>query len=352
MKQSIARTLAVAALLPLLSLTSQAESRYEHQDSVSFFLKTAKSDMEARRYSSAWSSYEKASKLDPKSVDAQMGIMEACLKMNRMAPAIRAMEAATTLVPSDYNLQWKLAQIYFNYGQYDKVIAVVPTIHTKVADAKGWAFMLGKAYQTKQEYGKAITYLQQAIKDDAKNAEAPYLIARMYVQMENYRAAIPFYKNSLALDSSSQPNRVYELALVLATANQFDESIAYFKLALERGYKARDDFYMNMAYTMADAHKTGEAIKMMEEMLSRRPGDIGLLNGLADVCYHSGHYKEAIGYWDQLLAGDDKNARALYQIGLAYIKMGKDKEGQQLCDRAIIIDPSLAVLKHAKQLPM
>lgn len=352
MKTSITRALAFAVLLPLLSLNAKAESGYAHQDSVAFFLKSGKSEMEARRYSNAWSNFEKASKLDPKNVEAQLGIMDACLKMNRMAPAIRAMEAATTLMPNDYNLQWKLAQIYFNYGQYDKVIAMVPAIHTKVADAKGWAFMLGKAYQTKQEYGKAIGYLQQAIKDDPKNAEAPYLIARMYVQMENYRAAIPFYKNSLALDSTSQPTRVYELALVLATANQFDESIAYFKQALEKGYKARDDFYMNMAYTMADAHKTDEAIKMMQEMLSRRPGDIGLLNGLADVCYHSGRYKEAISYWDQLLAGDDKNARALYQIGLAYIKMGKDKEGQQLCDRAIIMDPSLAVLKHAKQLPM
>lgn len=351
MKTIITRTLLLAVLLPLLAVSARAEA-YAHQDSVSFYLQSGKSDMQARKYSTAWSYFEKAAKLDPKNVEAQMGIMDACLKMNRMAPAIRAMESASKLVPNDYNLQWKLAQIYFNYGQYDKVIEIVPAVRSKVANAEGWAFMLGKAYQTKQEYGKAISYLQQAIKDDPKNAEAPYLIGRMYVQMENYKAAIPFYKNSLALDSSSQPNRVYELALVLATASQFDESIAYFKMALERGYKARDDFYMNMAYTMADAHKTNEAIKMMEEMLSRRPGDIGLLNGLADVCYHSKRYKEAISYWDQLLAGDDKNARALYQIGLAYIKMGKDKEGQQLCDRAITMDPSLAVLKHAKQLPM
>lgn len=346
------RSIAIAAFLPLLAGPAFGQSSYAHQDSVAYYLKSGKSDIEGRRYSAAWTNFEKASKLDPNSIDAQMGIVDACMKMNRMAPAIRAMEAVTKLAPNDYSTQWKLAQIYFNYGQFDKVIELVPVVYKKVADPKGWAFMLGKAYQTKQEYGKAITYLQQAIKEDPKNAEAPYLIGRMYVQMENYRAAIPFYKNSLALDSSSQPTHVYELALVLATANQFDEAVAYFKMALERGYKARDDFYMNMAYTMADAHKTDEAIKMMEDMLARRPGDIGLLNGLADVCYHSGRYKQAISYWDQLLTGDDKNARALYQIGLAYIKLGKNEEGQQLCDRAITMDPALAVLKHAKQMPM
>ncbi len=49
---------------------------------------------------------------------------------------------------------------------------------------------------------------------------------------------------------------------------------------------------------------------------------------------------------------DTKNARALYQIGTAYIKMGKDKDGQQLCDQAINMDPSLAILKRARSMPM
>lgn len=352
MKKLIIRSFALAALLPIFATSAKAEATYSIQDSVSFFLRLGKEDFATRRYSTAWSYFEKAAKIDPKNVDAQLGIVDACLKMNRMAPAIRAMEAVGSLRPNDCNNQWRLAQIYFNYGQYDKVIAMVPSLHSKVSDAKGWAFMLGKAYNSKQEYGKAIEYLQQAMKDEPNNAEAPYLIARMYVQMENYRGAVPYYKKTLAMDSTSQPTRIYELALVLATAEQFNESIAYFQKALDKGYKARDDFYMNMAYTMADAHKTDEAIKMMKDMLSRRPGDVGLLNGLADVCYHSGHYKEAIGYWDELLAKDDKNARALYQIGLAYIKMGKDKDGQQLCDRAIAMDPALAVLKHARQMPM
>jgi tetratricopeptide (TPR) repeat protein len=319
---------------------------------VSFYLQQGQADLSTRRYATAWGYFEKASKIDPKNVEAQLGIVDACLKMNRMAPAIRAMEQVSNLRPNDYNNQWKLAQIYFNYGQYDKVIEMVPSLHSKVADAKGWAFMLGKAYNSKQEYGKSIQYLTQAMKDEPTNAEAPYLIGRMYVQMEDYKAAIGFYKKTLSLDSTSQPTRIYELALILATAEKFDESIVYFQKALDKGFKARDDFYMNMAYTMADAHKTDEAVKLMENLLSRRPGDVGLLNGIADVCYHSGRYKEAIGYLDQLLAKDDKNARALYQIGLAYIKMGKDKDGQQLCDQAIAMDPRLGALKHAKQMPM
>lgn len=319
------------------------------KDSASYYRQLGEAELTNRRYSVAWQNFEKAAQHNPNDADLQLAIANVCTKMNRMAPAVKALETAAKLRPNDNATSWKLVQLYFNFGQYARVIEILPGLHQRYPDTKGWAFMLGKSYQSAQNYGKAIEFMKQSLKDEPANQEASYLIGRMMVQMANYRGAIPYYKAALAADTT-QPNRVYELALVMATAEQFDESIRHFKMALERGYKARDDFYMNMAYTLADAKKGDEAIGMMKEMLARRPEDLGLLSGLADVCYHSGRYKDAIGYWDQMLASDSKNARALYHIGLAYIKMGKDADGKQLCDQAIALDPSLGVLKHAKQM--
>src|SRR5436305_1755215 len=102
MKKSLTCSLALAALLPLFSASSKAEASYSLQDSVAFYLRMGKEDMTTRRYATAWGYFEKASKIDPKNTDAQLGIVDACLKMNRMAPAIRAMEAVSTLHPNDY----------------------------------------------------------------------------------------------------------------------------------------------------------------------------------------------------------------------------------------------------------
>jgi tetratricopeptide (TPR) repeat protein len=173
----------------------------------------------------------------------------------------------------------------------------------------------------------------------------------MYLLMEHYKKALPYYERYLAMDSATYPTRTYELALLQSTLEMFEASLANFDKAVARGYKPRDDFYMNMAYTMADAHKTNEAIKMLQEMLDRRPGDLGILNGLADISFQAGMYPEAVHYWDQILKIDN-NARTLYSIGTAYIKMGKEKEGQQICDKAISMDPALGVLKHARQMHM
>ena len=351
MKKNLVLALAVAGISQVLPSGARAESVYGNRDSAAFYLLLGKDEQAARKYSVAWKYFEKAAQYDSRNADAQLAIAEVCLKMNRMAPALKALETASALRPTDYDTKWKLVQMYYNFSQFNKVIEILPGLRSKVADPKGWAYMLGKSYHSTQNYGKAIEYLQIALKDEPTNAEPAYLIGRMYVQMANYKAAIPYYEKTLAMDSTTQPGRTYEYALVLATAGKFDASIACFQKALSRGYKPRDDFYMNMAYTMADAHKTDEALTMMKEMLRRRPQDLGLLSGLADVCYHSGRYKEAISYWDRLLGADDHNARALYQIGLAYIKMGNEKDGQQLCDRAIVMDPALAVLKHARQMP-
>lgn len=345
--RNIGGKLFLAGAFFALPLTAAAGNK----DSAAHYMQMGKQQQEARKYGDAWKYYEKVVKFDPSSVEAQLAIAEVCTQMNRMAPAVRALEDAARLSPQDDKVMWKLTKLYFKFGQYQKVIDMAPKVEQRKPDAKNWNYMLGKSYYSIQNYGKGIQYLQRAVKDDPENGDAYYLIAHMYTLMSNYKPAIPYYQKALALDQeTSYEIRVYEFAMVLATAGDYDESIKWFQKALDKGYKARDDFFMNYAYTLADAHKTDRAIAMMEDMLQRRPQDVALLNGLGDICYHSGRYKDAIKYWDKLLSFDEKNARPLYHIGLAYIKMGNTTDGQQLCDRAIAMDPSLGVLKHEKRM--
>lgn len=320
-------------------------------DSVGHYIQQAKELQTARKYADAWRFYEKAVKAEPGNKEAQLGIVDVCTRMNRMAPAIKALEDVYKLYPTDAQVLWKLVKVYFKFGQYQRVIDLSAQVQQHVPDGKNWHYMLGKSYFSIQNYGKGIQFLQKAIKDDDSNADAHYLTGHMYTLMSNYKTAIPYYEKAFSLDEeTSYSTRVYEFAMVLATAGEYNKSVKWFQKALDKGFTPRDDFYMNYAYTLADAKKTDEAISMMETMLKRRPQDIALLNSLADICYHSGKFKQAISYWDKVMALDEKNARPLYQIGLAYIKMGNTTDGQLLCDRAIAMDPSLGVLKHERRM--
>ena len=54
--------------------------------------------------------------------------------------------------------------------------------------------------------------------------------------------------------------------------------------------------------------------------------------------------------WDIILGYDKTNASALYMIGLSFQKKGEKAKGEQLCDRAIQMDPSLGSLRQKKMM--
>jgi tetratricopeptide (TPR) repeat protein len=352
MSKRILLALLITEAVQSVTMPAKAESRVgPNADSAAFYMRAGKGEQIARRYPQAWGLYEKAAKFNPSSIEPQLAIAEVCQQMNRMAPAIKALEEASRINPSDAKVAWKLSKLYFSYGQYEKVIAMLPQTRQAMPDAPGYDFMMGKSYYSIQNYGKGISHMKLAIKEDDQNAEAYYLVGHMYSLMENYKPSLYYYEKALILKpDEGNGARMYEFAMVQATAGEYENSIKWFSKALESGYKARDDFYMNFAYTQADAKKSEKAVEIMEVMLERRPQDMSLLNGLADICYHAGMFKKAISYWDRVLAIDEKNARPLYHIGMAYIKMGNVKEGQTLCDRAIAMDPALALLRHEKKM--
>ncbi len=330
---------------PLLATAGTIVSR----DSASYYMDLGRTELAARRYSNAWRFMEKAGQFAPQDATIQQEIADVCFKMNKPAPAIKALESAYAINPSDAATLKRLTELYFKANQWGQTLSSAAKVKSKGIKMEGLDFMIGKAHYSLQDYGQAIPNLKAFLKENPDNAEANYFIARSLVVMSNYAQSIPYYEKSLSIDPE-QPTRCYEYAMVLSTSYKADESIEWFQKALDKGYKPRDDFYMNMAYTMADAKKTDEAVAMLDRVLARRPQDISLLFGIADVCYHSKQYKKAISYWDRVLEVDKGHARALYMIGMSYMKMGKNQEGIALCDRAISMDPSLAALKRKREL--
>jgi tetratricopeptide (TPR) repeat protein len=94
-----------------------------------------------------------------------------------------------------------------------------------------------------------------------------------------------------------------------------------------------------------------EGVKIMSEILKRKPSDLNILNMVAEAYYYKGKWQLAIDYWDQILFYDKENASALYMIGMSYQKKGEKEKGIALCDKAIEMDPSLSSLKQKKQMP-
>jgi tetratricopeptide (TPR) repeat protein len=74
---------------------------------------------------------------------------------------------------------------------------------------------------------------------------------------------------------------------------------------------------------------------------------------IAEAYYYKGQFKNAMNYWDRVLEYDKESASSLYMIGMCYQKMGGNdnmQKGITLCDKAIEMDPALAVNKQKKMM--
>ncbi|MBS1935562.1 MAG: tetratricopeptide repeat protein, partial [Bacteroidetes bacterium] len=166
-----------------------------------------------------------------------------------------------------------------------------------------------------------------------------------------YKAAIPFFKKAIALDSS-RSQWIYECALTLATIYDDKTAIQYYLVAAQKGYKTDNDYYENLSDSYVAAGQPEKGIELMLGILEKKPADLILLYSVANAYYKIKKYQEAIDYWDKILYFDKENAKALYMIGMAYQKKGETDKGRQLCDKAIAMDPSLKSLKQEKNMSM
>ncbi|MBO9572172.1 MAG: tetratricopeptide repeat protein [Chitinophagaceae bacterium] len=196
-----------------------------------------------------------------------------------------------------------------------------------------------KAYQ-EENYSEAIKLFEQAAAEEPNNAQVPYLMGRAYMDMSNYTKSAELMQRAIAMDST-RSNWIYELSLVYYAIPDYKKSLEYMLLAGEKGYKKTNDYLENLGNAYANVKQYDKAAGLYSEVLKRKPNDKELLYQTAQAYYNAGKYQEAIDNWDVLFGLDKTDAEILYMIGIAYQKKGDKEKGQQLCDKAIDMNPSL-----------
>ena len=243
----------------------------------------------------------------------------------------------------------QLMNLSFNLRQFEEATKYANLLKQADPSQKVYYF-IGKASYDQENYGQAIKYLNMAAQEEPSNAEIPYMIARSYADMMNYKYAMPFFEKAIAM----QPDNarwMYETGLMYYANHDDKNSLKYLLMAAEKGYKKDNEYLENLAIAYLNTGNTDKGLDILTEALSRRPADMNLLNMIAEANYDAKRYEKAIEYWDQVLGYDKQNASALYMIGMSYQKKGEKQKGQQLCDKAIEMDPSLARNKQKMSMP-
>jgi tetratricopeptide (TPR) repeat protein len=336
-------------VLLLATAAFVATSAFAQTDSSGFYLQKGNEEKTRGRRMESLKYYEKAYSYNKNNNEALAQLAGAYYDLHRYAQArdtYKQLEAMGDHSDSTYR---QLMLLSFNMRQFEDAIRYA-NLYKKADPSAKVAFYIAKANYENENLGEAIKYFDAAAKEDPQNAEIPYTVARAYADMQNYKKAIPYFQQAVALNPN-QNRWIYEMALIYYAMNDDQNALKYMLEAGDKGYKKDNEYLQNLATAYINAGKLNEGIAILTDALQRRPSDKGIITALAQANYDAKKYDEAIKYYDQLLQMDNKDAEALYMIGMSFQGKGEKEKGRSLCDKAIQMDPSLQSLKQKKQLP-
>jgi len=305
-------------------------------------------EYKARRYSVAFAHLKDAVQNVPTDTAAWRLLAEVSLEIRKYEEAIAAFEQLYAYRKDDLQLVKTLAELNYNWKRNTKAKFYADQWQSMEPDGMAWKILSGIFLQ-EENYGAVVQLLEQQLAKGNKDPQLFYQLGKTYVELSNYKKAVGFYEEAINRDTT-QSRWVYELAMVCFAVPDDAKAVAYFELAALRGYPKSNDYLENLGMAYLNSKKPEKGIAILQDLLKRKPGDIQLLNVVAEACYRSERFQEAIDTWDQVMLHDPKNAKALYMIGMSYQKKGDKAKGVQLCDQAIALDPTLKNLKQEKKI--
>jgi tetratricopeptide (TPR) repeat protein len=318
----------------------------QNSDSSIFFYQKGLEEKKARRYLVASDNFSKAIALNGAYVDAYIEKGFANNEMRRTDAAKADFTKALELDPKNETATKELTTIFFNYRQYQHALDLVQKCNACTNKDR----ITAMCYFYMEDYGKAEKLLIALVNKNPKDAELAYTLASNYLAMGLEHKAINWYENAVLLDDKKS-KWFFELGLLYSNTNNYKKAVAVYTKAADLGFIRGNDFNENLgfAYVYSGDFDNGE--KLLNDLISRRPGDKELIRDVATAFYDSKMFDKSLDYCQKLLEMDMKDGKALYQAGLCFQKKGMAERGMQMCDKAIELDPSLAGLKSKKLSP-
>jgi tetratricopeptide (TPR) repeat protein len=314
-------------------------------DSATFYFNKGMEEKTNKRLLVANQAFEKAISFNPQYTEAYQENGAVLMEMRRTDKAKDNFSKLHLLQPENKQAIKELTELYFNFRQYDKAIEFAK----KCSDCENANRIIGMSYYEQEDYASAEKALLAAIAKNPADADATYTLARTYLDMEAYKIAVPWYEKAVNMPGSKNV-WMYELGLLYYNNNDYKNAVASFNKAANNGYEQKNDFNENLGYASLYAGDFEKGELLLKEVLKRKPNNTTLLRDMSEVFYQQKQYDKSLEYCQKLMELDAKDGKALYQAGMCFQKKGQKDRGQQMCDKAIEMDPSLNSLRKKKEM--
>lgn len=319
------------------SLAKMHESREEYREAISEFEKAVPLDptsgpLRVEFAETLWKAGEnrravqecqEAIKLDPESSAPHflLGRIYSTLRTTNQAQvldqAIDEFERTVELEPDHIQALYDLGRLHLAKKNYQKTVDILD----RFIQLQPWipqAYLLkARAHIELNEVREAIESLESSFAYDETNLENLKLLGNLYEQTGQHEKAQRLYSRSL--DSTTDPDIRFRLALLLTDQNQFVEAISILQELVEE-FPKNVRINISLARALRGNNKYADAAEVIKSALEDDPNHYRLNYELAELMALLGERQEAIERFLHLRDISESNQRInAIEINLALL---------------------------------
>ena len=227
--------------------------------------------------------------------------------------ALRALERANDLNPSNDSAWQKRLQLLLNQRRFDDVIEAGKQAIQNVPQDPILLYMLGNAYLSSRQYEKAEEHLKEASTLPARRPLKTNIfgsLADTYAGLEKWDSAFEYYQKAIELDTQNPV------------------------------------IYNNYAYYLSQQEQLlPKAEELALRALEFSPNNTSFLDTVGWIYYKQGQLQKAQKYIQQAVNSADPSADILEHMGDVLLKLDKPNEAKKWWQKALEKDSAKTHLK-------
>ena len=279
----------------------------------------------ANKLDDAITYYELTIKMNPKMADAYINLAQAYVQKGKNDKAIAVIKQGKAAVGENQQLNkyyneltagindtiYGKATELFSKGQYQQAISEYSKIKPETVDS---LVGIGSAYQSMENYNKAIEYFKKALAKEPNNTDIMYYIALAYSNNDDIANAKTYIKKAISITKSddkikelnnyiveTDKNQKLEKAFEYYEKNNLTQSLTILNsLIAEDSKNAHAYFYRAMVF---------DAQKKYQDAINNYLNSVKYTNDLNVAYYSIGvdydylkNYAQAINYYKKYLS--------------------------------------------------
>jgi tetratricopeptide (TPR) repeat protein len=253
--------------------------------------------------------------------------------------AVSCFRRIASLDPS-WDSRYNLALAMLYDGQFAEASKLLSALHTERPSNADALMFLGSAFEMQEKMPEALEAYRAAAVADPSNADRTLDYTRLLMDTDRYDEAIQFIQSATNETASSSPIKL-RLGAVEMIKGDYIAARDAFNAALVENPEL-DAGYVGLAQTYARQSNDAEAIRILEEARSKRPGRYLLEYYFGLLASRLGREDEAIVALQRAAQLEPRSLDPSFELGKAYASKQDWRNARKAFEHVVELNPQFA----------